>query len=215
MRRDTFARSLRALGLAAALAAPLAGCTSTQTTGKSPAYLIIESLTGSRGAEPDDEEGVLASDVVTLVKQQVNGQQVLQKTIYEDLGNVSFRLALKDPGSIDSPNAPSSTNFITVDRYRVQYIRADGRNTPGVDVPYPFDGAITATVSGSGTKASFTLVRIQAKMENPLVTLQYPYSGSAISTIAEVTFYGADQAGHAVSVSGRMGVNFSDWADPD
>jgi hypothetical protein len=96
----------------------------------------------------------------------------------------------------------------------VQFIRADGRNTPGVDVPYPFDGGMTATVSGSGIKASFTLVRIQAKMENPLVTLQYRNAASTISTIAEVTFYGVDQAGHAVSVSGRIGVDFSDWGDP-
>ena len=214
MRRDTFARSLRALGLVAALAAPLAGCTAAQKTGNSPAYLIIESLTGSNGAEPDDEDGVLASDVVTLVKQQVNGQEVRVPTIYEDIGNVSFRLAMKDPGSIDAPSAPSTTNFITVNRYRVQFIRADGRNTPGVDVPYPFDGGMTATVSGSGIKASFTLVRIQAKMENPLVTLQYRNAASTISTIAEVTFYGVDQAGHAVSVSGRIGVDFSDWGDP-
>ena len=214
MRRDTFARSLRALGLVAALAAPLAGCTQAQTTGKSPAYLIIESLTGSNGAEPDAEDGVLASDVVTLVKQQVNGQEVRVPTIYEDIGNVSFRLAMKDPGSIDTPSTPSPTNFITINRYRVQFIRADGRNTPGVDVPYPFDGAMTATVSGSGIKASFTLVRIQAKMENPLVTLQYRNAASTISTIAEVTFYGVDQAGHAVSVSGRLGVDFSDWGDP-
>jgi hypothetical protein len=59
----------------AAIAAPLAGCTQAQTTGKSPAYLIIDSLTASRGAERDDEDSVLASDVVTLVKQQVNGQR--------------------------------------------------------------------------------------------------------------------------------------------
>ena len=36
----------------------------------------------------------------------------------------------------------------------------------------------------------------------------------AISAIAEVTFYGSDQAGHEVSVVGRIGVNFADWGDP-
>jgi hypothetical protein len=199
----------------AVVALPLAGCTQAQTTGKSPAYLIIESLVAASGAEPDEEDGVLSSDVITLVEQDVDGKKVRVPTIYEDLGIATFRLGLKDPGSTDTPNVPSSTNFITVNRYRVQFIRSDGRNTPGVDVPYPFDGAMTATIAGSGTKASFTLVRIQAKMENPLLNLQYRNAASTISTIAEVTFYGADQAGHAVSVSGRIGVDFSDWGDPE
>jgi hypothetical protein len=35
-----------------------------------------------------------------------------------------------------------------------------------------------------------------------------------ISTIARVTFYGRDQAGREVSVTGQIGVNFSDWGDP-
>ena len=49
----------------------------------------------------------------------------------------------------------------------MRYIRADGRNTPGVDVPYGFDGALTATVSGS-TTVGFELVRHIAKEEAPL-----------------------------------------------
>ena len=36
-----------------------------------------------------------------------------------------------------------------------------------------------------------------------------------ISTLADVTFYGQDQTGRAVSVTGTIGVNFADWADPD
>ncbi len=48
---------------------------------------------------------------------------------------------MKDAGD-DSPTAPTTANFITVDRYHVTFIRSDGRNKPGVDVPYPFDGAL-------------------------------------------------------------------------
>ena len=36
----------------------------------------------------------------------------------------------------------------------------------------------------------------------------------AIMTIADVTFYGRDQAGNDVSVTGSITVNFADWADP-
>jgi hypothetical protein len=36
-----------------------------------------------------------------------------------------------------------------------------------------------------------------------------------IHTLAEVTFYGSDQAGNEVSVAGLISVNFGDFADPD
>ena len=35
-----------------------------------------------------------------------------------------------------------------------------------------------------------------------------------ISTIAEVTFYGRDQAGNEVSATGMLSVNFGDFGDP-
>ena len=34
-------------------------------------------------------------------------------------------------------------------------------------------------------------------------------------TIASVTFYGYDQAGNAVAVTGLISVNFADWADEE
>ena len=36
-----------------------------------------------------------------------------------------------------------------------------------------------------------------------------------ISTIADITFYGRDQVGNDVSITGSISVNFSDWADPE
>jgi hypothetical protein len=36
-----------------------------------------------------------------------------------------------------------------------------------------------------------------------------------ISTIADITFYGRDQVGNDVSITGSISVNFSDWGDPD
>jgi hypothetical protein len=173
--------------------------------GESVSYLIIDQLRASSGAEPDKLENVLNSDVMT-------GGGVV-----EDGGAVTFRLALKDPGTISNPGTPSPSNFITVTRYRVEYVRSDGRNTPGVDVPFPFDGAFTATVTASPTTATFTLVRVQAKLESPLRALAFPNGAGAIviSTLADVTFYGHDQAGREVMVKGRIGVDFADWADPE
>ena len=122
---------------------------------------------------------------------------------------------MKDPGSVDSPTMPSSTNLITVTRYHVRYVRSDGRNTPGrrraVRVRRRAD------VHRAGVRArsaSFTLVRVQAKLEAPLMALRGLGGAVAISTIAEVTFYGTDQAGREVSAVATISVNFADWADP-
>ena len=82
-----------------------------------------------------------------------------------------MHIALKDPGTAAAPSTPTEVNAITITRYHVEYIRADGRNTPGVDVPYGFDGAVTVTVSAT-TTFGFQLVRVVAKEESPLVQLK-------------------------------------------
>lgn len=172
-----------------------------QGTGSS--YLIVNTLEAASGADASLFGGTLRSDVLTMVEGA--------PTIFDDFGRVSFQLAMKDPGAIGSPTTPTSSNFITVDRYRVEFVRSDGRNTQGVDVPYTFDGAFTLTVSG-GAEAGFTLVRHQAKNEAPLTALRQ--SAVFISTIARVTFYGHDQTGREVIATAQISVNFGDFADP-
>lgn len=186
------------------------GCGS-QMPGDASSYVIIQSLQGASGAKPDTFGGTLASDVQTLVDVNVGGQQVKSPTIYEDPGRAVFVLAMKNPVGLE----PTTTNYVTFNRYRVTYIRSDGRNTPGVDVPHPFDGAITITVSDEPTTATLTLVRIQAKLENPLKPLVGAGGALAITTLAEVTFYGTDQTGREVSATGRISVTFADWGDPE
>ena len=61
-------------------------------------------------------------------------------------------------------------------------------------------------------------MRAQAKLEAPLITLvnarRFFGGGVAISTLADVTFFGRDQTGHEMNVTGTISVNFADWADP-
>jgi hypothetical protein len=135
--------------------------------------------------------------------------------IVDDMGTVSMQVILKDPGVPGGPASPTQTNQVTISRYRVAFRRSDGRNTPGVDVPFPFESAATFVVpsSGSSSPASFELIRHTAKAEAPLSAL----AGGAviISTIADITFSGRDQAGNEVSVTGSMGILFGDFADPE
>lgn len=186
-------------------------CTSAVRQGTGSSYLIIDRLLGVEG-QSGDETSVLRSDVVTLVK--LDGGDVRVPTVFGDGGLVAFRLGMKNAGSA-SPSEPTPNNFITVDRYRVTFSRTDGRNTPGVDVPHPFEGAFTVTVSTESVEAGFTLVRNAAKVEPPLLSLRNGGGLSTISTIAEVTFYGKDQTGHAVTAVGRISVEFADWADEE
>jgi hypothetical protein len=202
MRKVVWSAGIR---LAAVLGLTLAqvSCGSLTTQGTASSYLTITKLEAAQGADPGKFGGTLDSDVIT-VKDGSAG-------IFPDLGRVTLKLALKDPGSSGSPNTPTANNFITVDRYRVEYTRTDGRNTQGVEVPYAFDSAATATVSDT-SEIVFLLVRHQAKEEAPLRALAT--SNLIFSTITTVTFYGHDQTGRAVSASGNIGIGFANYADP-
>jgi hypothetical protein len=211
--------SLRRVAWAAALLAATAamGCGDLATQGRSPVQLVINALEAASGATSSPTFGtMLLSDVITLRRNPAPCSDTSPcPTVFNDLGRVTLSLMLKDPGvpGVTLQN-PTAVNQVTITRYRVEYRRADGRNTPGVDVPYDFDSAITVTVPANGTvQASFELVRHSAKQEAPLRALAA--NGNIIATITRVTFYGRDQAGHDVSASGTIGINFGDFADPE
>jgi hypothetical protein len=198
---------LPAVGL---LTLSAAGCGDFVRQGTSPSLASVATLEAASGAEPSKFGHTLSSDVVTNVKKTINGAQVLVPTIFSDLGRVTVSVAMKDP-AITSPTA---ANAVTFNRYRVTYRRADGRNIPGVDVPASFDSAVTFTATpGATVLASFDLVRHVAKLEAPLVSLVA--DDELITTIAEVTFYGQDHAGHEVTASGNIAVTFGNFGDPD
>jgi hypothetical protein len=185
-----------------------ASCGTTSRESRASSFLVIDQLSAASGAKPGEFGNVLQSDVVTVVKIQGGGTT---NTVYEDNGQVTLRFAMKDPVT---PAGVTTNNEITVTGYHVQFYRADGRNTPGVDVPYAFDGGMTGTTkTGIAITLGFTLVRAQAKLEAPLLALRGMGGQMIISTMAEVTFYGHDLAGNQVSVTGTMSVNFADWAD--
>jgi len=203
-------------------------CTTGQLLGESSAYAVVDALSAASGAEPEKFSGSLASDVVTFAsRMSADGKAVPVATVLEDPARVTMHLQLKDLGTPGKPTAPSPANAITFTRYRVTYVRADGRNLAGVDVPYGFDGGITMTVAGAQeVTGEFVLVRAQAKNEAPLRALARPrdsdgrvigVAGGAIviSTLANVVFYGADQAGRAVTAVAWITVTFADWGDPD
>jgi hypothetical protein len=192
------------IGTAALLAAALASasCGDMSRTGRAPVILVVDNMAASAG-EDDDFTGVLLSDVST------------GGGVFNDNGRADFRITLKNPGNITSPLAPSALNDVTLTRYRVRYLRSDGRNTEGVDVPYAFDGGLTTTVTGqAGGQAVFLLVRHTAKREPPLRNMWEGGGLRLLTVIAEVTFFGHDQAGNEVTAVGNITITFGDFADP-
>lgn len=212
-RANLVGSGIRMLTLAAAVTVS-ASCGDLAREGKSPSFLIMDSLTGQSGADPTTFGSQLNSDVQTFVTQQINGVTVRVPTIFNDLGRAVIRAALKNPGTAESPTTPTTINQVTITRYHVEFKRADGRNEPGRDVPYAFDGAVTATVGTSAATISFDMVRHTNKQEPPLRNLINSGGQFQINTIAEVTFYGKDQAGNDVQVTGLISVNFADFGDP-
>ena len=191
-----------------------AGCGDVVRQGRALVQLVITALEAASGAEPGEFGGTLQSDVVTIVERSEGDQQVRVPTVFNDNAEVRMALILKDPGQPGAPSVPTTINQVTVTRYRVVYRRADGRNTPGVVVPFPFDSGLTFTVPTTGTvSAGFQIVRHTAKQEAPLAALVA--NPDVISTLAEVTFYGRDQAGNDVSATGTIGIDFGNFGDPE
>jgi hypothetical protein len=203
---------IRGFGLAAMIAASVS-CGDVARQGSGAVYLVIDTLAGQRGATTlGPPSNPLVSDVITNVTTPAPCTTTAPcPTIFGDAGTVTLRAPLKDIGAT-AALAPTTNNEVTINRLHVTYTRADGRNTPGVDVPFGFDSAITGTIPAVGTlQLGFELVRNVAKQETPLVQLRT--GNNFISAIATITFYGTDRVGNSVQVTGQMQIEFGNFGD--
>ena len=194
-------------GAAAVLVAAMlsSGCGEFVRQSRSPSQLVIVSIltaNGAGGVPTTFESGPLLSDVMDA-----------NQVVFDDFGQATLRVVLKDPGPSASPTAPSSLNDVTITRYTVTYERSggpEGQNIPGVDVPRPIDGAVTFTIRvGESAAGVIELVRHVAKLEAPLAVLRN--SPEVLTMIAEVTFHGRDQAGNELSAMGNVQINFANF----
>ena len=208
-------RPVMAGAAAVALLAGSVSCGDVVRQGKAPVIVVVDTMQAASGAEPGNMGGFLLSDVQTLVDQTVGGVSVRVPVIFNDVAQATMRLIPKDAGNGAVNLNPTPWNAVTINRYRINFIRADGRNTPGVDVPFPVDGAVTATLTTTPTVVPFEIVRHQQKLEQPLRSLVSFGGRLFISTIAEITFYGVDTTGNDVQAKATISVSFSDYADPE
>jgi hypothetical protein len=204
--------AIRLIGLSALVAASVS-CGDVVRQGSSPVYLVIDVLQGVRGnVQPGTPGTTLISDVITNITSPAPCTTDSPcPEIFGDSGVATLRAPLKDIGATASLS-PTSNNEVTINRVHIEFVRADGRNTPGVDVPFAFDSAVTGTITAGGTLSiGFELVRNVAKQESPLVQLRT--NSNIIAAIAKVTFYGTDRTGNAIQATGQLSVEFGNFGD--
>ena len=199
MRTKRWIPKLAMFGAVPALLAGLSGCTPDFVTdNEANVILRIVTIAGESGA--DAEEGAfINSDVVP---------------IFNDNARVELQALPKNPNLTGA--APFEDVLMT--RYEVRYIRSDGHDREGVDVPYRITGGLSTLVPYDGTgEVAFVVVRHQAKFEPPLSNLvdsgQQAFNPVILTCIAEITLHGRTTTGRGVSVTGFLTINFADFAN--
>jgi len=189
---------MRRAALAAAVLIGCVSCSDVVRDSRSPVLVTVTNLTPA----------VLLSDVIRNVTTPAPCSPTSPcPTVLSDNATAEITASMKNVGI-----SPTSNNQITINRYHVDFRRADGRGIEGVDVPRAFDGAVTASIPANGSASvPFELVRHLSKSESPLV--QLINNSNVIATIAVVTFYGTDAVGNVVSAVGQVTVNFGNFGD--
>jgi hypothetical protein len=195
----------RTIGAAVLLAASflLISCNPVENESQSASLLIVESLTGM---DIEGAEGFfLQSDV--LIVDPVTGTT----SVRADSAKATFRATTLEPAPL---LGTSQYNDIQITRYVVTYIRADGRNIEGVDIPYSFEGSLSALIRiGISAPVSFVIVREVAKQEPPLFNLRAALPGDILNVTAKVVFYGHDLANKTVRATGMLPIFFANYGN--
>jgi hypothetical protein len=194
-------RALRAAALLALLVGAIA-CNPVEKESQSASRLILDGLTGVD--VEGNAAGYLNSDVVLV--NEAGGL-----SWRADVASATFSVIPYDPLPLQGT---SPYYDVQLTRYTVSFTRNDGRNVPGRDVPYPFEGEIALRIGVNQTgMITFIIVREVAKQEMPLLGLYQANLGDVLNMTARVEFFGHDLAGRTVKASGTLPVYFANYAD--
>lgn len=186
-------------------------CTSVEDSTRTGTLLVINSVTGVAGGEQGDESTPLLSDTCDNPSGQPQDPDLC--SVFNDNAEVDFANQF-----LQNPPSPGGSfiNDIVVNRYRVDYVRAGGRNTPGVDVPFGVDGTMNIRVPVNGTAiASIVVVRHESKREPPLSSLDIEQGEEVITANAQMKFYGQDLAGRTASAIGYLEIHFANYGEDE
>ena len=170
------------------------------------------------GCTPDWAKG--SGDVVLLMTAINDGSPLDSDVAISNGGVCPDLVSVRLENHFKNP-AVTTTGFIndfTVERYEVHYIRSDGRNVEGVDVPYSITGNVAQEViNSSDAELKIEVVRRQAKLEPPLRNLVNAQVGSGalvLTAFADITLHARTTTGVVLNpVSGRLQIDFANFGD--
>jgi hypothetical protein len=192
----------------------LQGCTPDWATDNASPFIIeIASVTNADGELP------ILSDVSFPV---LNDEAQVTVNVFRKNNNEDL--------------ATTPVEHVYLKRYEIRYLRSDGRDREGVDVPFRITGPLnnlrfhTAGPGGAGEVEqvfSLTLVRHQAKLEAPLANLRGGVinenegnfatlpNGAILTLIAEITIFAETVQGKALKAVGNVQVTFADFPNEE
>ena len=187
-------------------------CTQVEEdAGRTGSLLVVESVQGIIGQD-DEESTPLLSD--TCDNPAGTPQDPDLCGVFNDNAEINFANQFLQIGPGAGLGGPTFLNDIVVNRYRVDYIRPNGRNTPGVDVPFGIDGTMNMRVPSDGTATvAIIVVRHQAKKEPPLSNLDIEPGENVLTANAQMKFFGQDLAGRTASAIGFLEIHFANFGE--
>jgi len=166
----------------------------------------IEGQGGKAGGAGDTGQQLL-SDVVDCSTKAEDGTPICSE--FNDNALMTLEVTAKNPTA-------TLTNFedVVLTTYTVNYLRADGRNVEGVDVPFSISGNITSIITVGGTSTiPIIVVRHQAKVEPPLRHFQVGGTSVLLTVSAKISVYGRTTSGKEVSATGYLEIVFANFGD--
>jgi len=181
----------------------LFSCNPLENETESDSLLIVENLTG------------LDIDGNTVNYLQSDVQKIDETTglayYTADPASATLSVSLLDPSTTAEA---SQYNSVTITRYVVSFSRTDGHNTPGVDIPYSFEGTLSVVIDvGTTASVAFIIVREVAKLEAPLINLAGGTEEAVLQVTARVDFYGKDMSNNMVKATGYLNIFFANYID--
>ena len=167
----------------------LAGC--NPVTGDNRSVVLLEATFQSSSG----------TGVVGIFSDVVNNDL----TTSDDFFNLSVTSVSKNPGGLPSP-----LYTVVFEGVQLQYSRPDGRNEPGVDVPFPLRYALGGTVAPNGkTDINLLVVSKEMKLQPPLRNLWFG-EGQRIFATVTATIFGHDRVENQVQATASAVVIFGD-----
>jgi hypothetical protein len=179
----------------------LFSCNPIEDDTRSDSVLLVVRITGTD--IEDNEVDFLQSDVVAINPDTGAG------TVAADAAKVTFSAESLAPEPLLGTSYYSD---IYVTHYVVTYSRSDGKNQEGIDIPYSFDGSLSARVQiGSPAEVFFVVVRAVSKLEPPLINLTAGRGEGELKVTARIDFYGNDTPGNKVKATGYLTIFFANY----